>query len=148
MTTQPDEEMEPVRVGGGTSSRNTIHDRFPFYLGDDDTVLIGTRPKMAVLIDLVAGMTDDGDPMRQAAVFNEFLSEVLDEDSEAYLRSRLRDREDDLDLDHPDIEAMFKTLVGVWYGARPTGGRRGSSAPSARTGKRSTVRARSGASTP
>lgn len=139
----PEPDMEPTRIGGGASTRNKVHDLYPFQLGDDDEVLIGTRPKMAVLLDLVGGMTDDTNPVAQAATFNEFIGEVLDEPSETYLRTRLADREDDLDLDHPDIEAMFKHLVGVWYGAHPSGGRRGSSTSSARTGKRSTARARS-----
>lgn len=147
--TATDEDLQPVRIHGTGQTRDTTHDRFPFYLGDDDTVLIGTRPKMATLIDLVGLMSDETDELAQVAAYNEFLDEVLDADSVAYLRGRFRDRDDLLDLDHPEVQQMFRTLVEVWYGkpARPTGGRPGSAGSPARTGRRSTARARSQGST-
>lgn len=148
MTTDPTNappEDEPVLIVGGESTRDTTNDRFPFMLGSDDNrVLVGTRPKMATILDMVDALFNEANPVAQAKAFNELLSEVLDDESEQIVRARLRDKADDLDLDHPDLQAMFKTLLSLWYPqARPTGGRPGSSRPSARTGKRSTVRSRS-----
>lgn len=150
---QTDPVLQPVRIGGAASGRDTTLDRFPFYLGaTDETVLIGTRPPIATLLRLVSVMQDEGNVMAMAAAYNEFLDEVLDEPSAAYLRKRMEDKDDELDLDHPDLHEMFKHLVAVWYGGggpgRPTGGRGASSPPSSTTGKRSTARSRSKASTP
>lgn len=145
----PTEEVEPFRIVAAEEKRDTTNDLYPFMLPDEDTVLTGRRPKTAVLIRLVGGMLDDGNPLRQAATFDEFLDKVLDEKSVAHLRERMEDPDDVLDIDHAYVKAMFQHLVGIWYGptARPTGGRRASSASSSRTGKRSTARARSGGST-
>lgn len=143
MTAQGTEDVQALHITAPEPTRDTTQDRFPFYLGNDDTVLTGTRPKMAVLLRIVAAMGDDSDPLAQAAAFDLFLDKILDVDSVAYVRARMEDDDDDLDLDHPLIEQMFQTLVGVWYGTRPTGGRRGSAASPSRSGKRSTVRSRS-----
>lgn len=138
MTTTP--EVIPTRIGGGDSGRDTTNDRYPFQLGDDDTVLIGTRPPIALLLRLIAGMEDDTNLMAMAATYNEFLDKVLDDASAKRVRDRMEDPADELDLDHPDLKAMFTHLIEVWYQVRPTGGRRGSAASSSRTGKRSTAR--------
>lgn len=145
MSAAPDEDLQPLHITAPAPTRDTTQDRFPFYLGDDDTVLTGTRPKQAVLLRIVGAMGDDSDPMAQAAAFDQFLDKVLDGDSVAHLRGRMEDDDDDLDLDHPLVVQMFETLIGVWYGprARPTGGRRGSSVPPSRSGTRSTARSRS-----
>lgn len=138
-------EDEPVLIVGGDPTRDTSNDRFPFRLGaTDDKILTATRPKMATILDMVDSLFNEANPVAQASAFNDLLSEVLDDASEKHVRARLRSKDDDLDLDHPDLQAMFKTLLAMWYPqARPTGGRPGSSRPSARTGKRSTARSRS-----
>lgn len=145
MSAAPDEDLQPLQITAAEKPRDTTHDRFPFQLGDDDTVLIGTRPKMALLLRVVGALSDDTKPAEQAMAFDQFLDRVLDTESVTYLRTRMEDPKDDLDLDHPLVEQMFRTLIEVWYGAsaRPTGGRRGSSAPPSRSGKRSTARSRS-----
>lgn len=143
-----DTQDQPVRIVTGQKTRDTTNDRFVFQLGDDDTVLVALRPPLAVMLTMIESLTDETNVLAQAASFNRLITEVFPDESEAYLRGRLEDRDDELDLDHPLFVEMFQTFVAIWYpGAGPTGGRRGSSASSARTGKRSTARSRSGAST-
>lgn len=132
----------PVRFNSGKAKRDTAHDVVPFYLGDDDTVLTALRPKTAILIDLAAVLIDDSDEIRQITGLGNLLAEILDDDSYAHLAARLRDRDDALDLDDPDLIEALRYLVGLWYG-RPIGKRAGSSSQPAPTGKRSTVRRRS-----
>lgn len=133
---------EAVQIIGGEPTRDTSNDRFPFRLGaTDDTILIGTRPKMAIVLDMVDALYDESNQIEQAKALLGLLDEVLDEASCAHVRKRFKDKDDDLDLDHPDFLQMFQVLLGIWYPqARPTGGPRASSARSARTGKRSTAR--------
>ena len=147
MTAEPTEDLQPLHITATDPDRDTSQDRFPFYLGDDNTVLIGTRPKMAVLLRLVAAMGDDADPFAQASAFDLFLDKVLDAESVKHIRARMEDDDDELDLDHPLISQLFQTLVGVWYGTRPTGGRRGSAASPSQSGRRSTARSQSRART-
>lgn len=132
-------ETEVAQLPGADTDRDTSQDRPPFRLGDDDTVLIGKRPKLAVLLKLMNVMNNDADPMAQAAGLDQFIDRVLTDESAAYLRSRLEDEDDDLDLDSPGFSMMFQYLVGLWY-AGPTGSPAGSPRSRTRTGQRSTGR--------
>lgn len=142
MTQAEYDEADVLQFAGGDDDRDTTNDRVPFRLGEHPDVLIGSRPKMAVLLDVMAALNDDSDEAAQALAFSELLEEVLEPDSVEAIRGRLRDRNDTLDLDSPGIQQMFKTLVGLWYEG-PTGKGRGSRPSPARTGRRSTARARS-----
>lgn len=143
MTAQPTfDPIDVIQLPGADTDRDTTHDVVPFQLGDNPQVLVGKRPKLAILLDLVSLLMDDTKPMAQAAGLREFIDVVLDDESAKHLHARLSDPKDDLDLDSPGFTMMFQTLVGLWYQG-PTGGPRGSSRSPARTGKRSTVRKRS-----
>lgn len=146
------EEADVLQFAGGTEGRDKTNDRVLFRLAAADAdgevieapfVYTAVRPKMAILLRLAAAMDDDASPMKQAAAFDDLLPRILDEKSFAELDRRLCDPEDDMDLDSPGIQNMFETLVGLWYGGRPTVGRPASRGSSARTGRRSTVRSRS-----
>lgn len=140
------EEAEVLQFGGADTSRDKTNDHVRFYLGDegeDPTIYQARRPKMAVLLTMANALMDDGDPIKQAAAFDGLMAKILEPESEAALRARLEDPDDDLDLDSPNIETMFRTLVGLWYG-RPTGKPAGSPRSPSRTGRRSTARRRSG----
>lgn len=147
MTVQPAYDASDVlQLPGGDTDRDTTHDVVPFQLGENPHVLVAHRPKLALLLDLVGVMTEDTNPVAQAASLQQFIDVVLEKESAAHLHKRLRDPADDLDLDSPGFTMMFQTLVGLWYQG-PTGGRSASSRSPARTGKRSTVRKRSQATT-
>ena len=137
------DESDVLQFAGADDKRDKTSDQQPFRLAGDDTVYVGQRPKMAVLLNLAKAMADDTDPMAQAAGFDSLLEKVLTEESAAGIRARLEDETDDLDLDSPGIVNMFQTLLGLWYG-RPTTRPRASQRPSSRTTKRSTGRSRSG----
>jgi len=136
------EEPEVLQLAGATEGRDKTNDLVPFRLGDDDTVYTARRPKMAVLLRVAATLDDDTNPLAQAASFEALLGKILTPDSAAAIRERLEDDDDDLDLDSPGIENLFQTMLGLWYGG-PTTKRRGSAGSQSRTGRRSTVRARS-----
>lgn len=144
------EEPEVLQLAGATEDRDTSNDLIGFVLGDAPEVYTGKRPKMAVLLKVASALDDDTNPMAQAAAFDQMIEKILTPESSEVLRARLLDDDDDLDLDSPGIQQMFKTLVGLWYGG-PIGGRStgrpGSRGSQQRTGRRSTVRARSGGST-
>jgi hypothetical protein len=134
------EPIDPAPVRFDAPAReNRDGDVIPFYLGEDDTVLIARRPKMAALMNLAKGLESDND-LEKVRVFDEFLDTVLEPESAEYLRDRFDDPEDDLDLDALDKPLQY--LVGRWY-KRPTGSRPASQRSPRRTGKASTVRARS-----
>lgn len=136
------DEADVLQFAGADDKRDKTSDRQPFRLAGDDTVYVGQRPKMAVLLNLAKAMADDTDQMAQAAAFDTMLEKVLDPESAAAMRDRLNDEDDDLDLDSPGIVNMFQTLLGLWYG-RPTTRPAASRRPSSRTTKRSTGRSRS-----
>lgn len=140
------DEADVLQFAGADEDRDKTNDQVPFRLAGDDTVYVGHRPKMAVLLEVLEALSDEADQMAQALAFNRLMDKVLTPDSVTALRDRFADEDDELDLDSPGIEQMFKTLVGLWYGG-PTGKAPASRRSPARTGKRSTVRARSGAST-
>lgn len=143
---QVQEEADVLQFGGAETDRDKSNDHVAFMLGDDDedpNVYHAQRPKMAVLLQIAAVLDDDTNPMAQAGAFDGLLDEILDTESVELIRARLRDKDDDLDLDSPGIVNMFQTLVGLWYG-RPTGKPRASRGSSSRTAKASTVRRRSG----
>lgn len=149
MTTAQDpgyDEDDVLQFAGAEENRDKSNDHQPFRLAGDDTVYHARRPKSAILLKLMAALGDDNDGMAQVMAFDNLLGKILQPDSEKALRDRLEDEADDLDLDSPGIEQMFKALVGLWYGG-PTGRPPASRRSPSRTGKRSTVRARSGAST-
>ena len=112
----------------------------PFRLDDDEKVLVAVRPKMAILVRVLAALGDDSNPMKQAIELERLLDKVVDEDSATYLRERFLDPEDDLDL--PVLGPVIETLVGKWYGG-PTGKRPGSPGSRSRSGPSSTGRRRS-----
>lgn len=137
-------DADPVRITATTNQRrDTTNDRIPLSLGDSDEVYLAVRPKAMVLLRIAQVLVDDTqDEMAQMAAFNHLLEKVLDADSHAALIARLEDEADPLDIDSPEVEEMFKFLVGLWYG-RPTGSLAGRQRSSKATGKRSTVRSRS-----
>ena len=139
---EPEEDATVLQFAGAETDRDKTNDHVPFQLGDDPTIYHGKRPKMAVLLKVAAVLDDDTDPLKQATSFNDLIEKVLEPESAEALHERLLDEDDDLDLDSPGIENMFQTLVGLWYG-RPTGKRPALRGSQPRTGRRSTVRARS-----
>ena len=145
-TTTEYDEAQVLHLPGADPDRDTTNDRVPFRLGDNDTILVGKRPKLAVLLKLASVLTDDSNELAQAGALDGFIDKVLTEDSAAHLRARLEDEDDDLDLDSPGFVMMFQTLVGLWYGG-PTGGRGASPRSRSATGKRSTGRRPSKGST-
>lgn len=125
----------------------------PFQLDGDDRVLIGTRPKTAVMIRLVTTMADDSNPMQQVQGLNHLLRYIVDADTLAYLYGRLEDLDDTFDFlpdsEHPEMPSLMnvlKTLLGVWYGGK-SGKQPGSAASPRRTGTSSTAKRPSRAST-
>lgn len=141
--TTTDDEQTVLQLAGANEDRDKTNDRVPFQLGDDDTVYHGKRPKMAVLLKVAAALDDESSPFAQAQAFDRLIDKVLEPESVEALRERLENEDDELDLDSPGIENMFQTLMGLWYGG-PTGKRPASRGSRPRTGRRSTVRARSG----
>lgn len=142
MTTETEEPVV-LQFAGAETDRDTTNDHVPFQLADDDTTTYhARRPKMAILLKVATALNDDSDPIKQAGSFHDLIGRVLEPESAEALHARLEDEDDDLDLDSPGIENMFKTLVGLWYGG-PTGKPRASRSSPSRTGRRSTVRARS-----
>lgn len=147
MTTAPDTTAElgydPADVHvlpAGGDERDRSNDRPPFMLGEgSDVVLVGKRPKLSVLLKLMAVMSNDADPLGQAAGLESFISKVLMPDSAEHVHGRLDDEDDDLDLDSPELILMFEYLVGLWYGG-PTRSGAASRRSSSRTGQRSTGR--------
>lgn len=131
-----------LQFAGAETDRDTSNDHVQFHLGDDPTIYHAKRPKMAVLLKAAAVLDDDTNPLAQATSFNDLIAKVLEPESAEAVHARLQDEDDDLDLDSPGIKNMFQTLVGLWYG-RPTGKRPALRGSQARTGRRSTVRARS-----
>lgn len=113
--------------------------RKPFTIDSDPTILWATRPKQAILLKLARGLVGDNESA-QVEVFDLFLDEVLDPESAEYLRGRLEDKDDKLDIPH--LMVPLQALVGLWYG-RPTKSQAASRPSPRRTGKGSTVRARS-----
>lgn len=112
-----------LAIPGAPTPRDRTNDVLALRLGDHPEVLTAHRPPLAVLLDLITAM-DSGDTMAQAAAFNTLLDEVLAEESVAHVRARFADRDDDLDLDSPEVENLFKVLVGLWYEGptrRPSG---------------------------
>lgn len=141
-TAPPEEEATVLQFAGAETDRDTTNDHVPFQLGEDPEVYHAKRPKMAVLLQVATALDDDTNPFAQATAFNDLIDKVLEPASADAIRARLEDEDDDLDLDSPGIENMFQTLVGLWYGT-PTGKRPASRGSRPRTGRRSTVRARS-----
>lgn len=113
--------------------------RIPFVLAGDDTPLMGTRPKMAVLVRVMAALGDETNPLRQAVSLERLLDKIVDEPSAVHLRKRFLDDDDHLDLDA--LGPIVQTLVGKWYGG-PTGKPSGSQAARKRSGTSSTGRRR------
>lgn len=138
MTETPEETgPAPLQINSGADDRDTSDDRIPFRLDDDPTILTATRPKMAVLVRILATLGDDSNPLRQAVELEGLLDYVVDKESATHLRGRFLDPDDAVDL--LALGPIIQTLAGRWYGG-PTGGRAGSRTSPPRTGKRSTVR--------
>lgn len=112
----------------------------PFRLDDDEKVLTAVRPKMAILVHVLAALGDDANPLRQAVELERLLDKVVDKESAAHMRERFLDPEDSLDL--MILGPVIETLVGKWYGG-PTGKRPASPGSRMRSGTSSTGRRRS-----
>lgn len=131
------EQIENVlRIEDPNRDRDTSGDRVPFQIDDDPTVLWAVRPKKSVLMNL-AKSADTKDESALVFLIDLYLDDVLDPESAEYVKARLDDREDVLDLDF--IGPLNQALVGRWYG-RPTTSQRGSASSPRRTGRASTVR--------
>lgn len=127
-----------VDTSGNAPDPDTL--TIPFTLDTNPHVLIGTRPKMAILMRIVTTLADDSNEMAQLASLYRLLEKVLDADSLVHLNSRFDDEADDLDL--PAIGPILQMLVGRWYGG-PTGKPSPSANSRRRTTSGSTARKRS-----
>lgn len=82
-------------------------DVITFDLGDDEHVYSFVPPKQA---DMVLPMLDaDGDDLLAAKAAFSWLDDGMSEEDRAYLTARLKDKEDDLDID--TIEEVVTSLV-------------------------------------
>lgn len=132
--------VAPIVVDTSGNEPDPATLRIEFTLDDDPTILVGVRPKMAVLMQIVTRLADDSNQMAQLAALYTLLKKVLDEDSHAHLDARFSDEDDDLDL--PVVGPILQMLVGRWYGG-PTGKPSPSANSRRRTSSGSTVRKRS-----
>lgn len=145
MTTAP---AAPLLIDT-TEERDTTNDLIPFQLqakgadGELTThpdVLTGQRPKMAIMLQVLAALGDEANPMRQALALDGLLDKVLTDESVTMVRKRLQDPKDDLDV--LAMVPILKALVGRWYGG-PTGKPSTSPRSQRGSGRRTTARARS-----
>lgn len=151
MTTDQITDDAVLRVGG-EPSRDKSGDLRQFIVVDADDndlteVLTARRPKMGVLLDLAAKVEQadaSEDIGAMVAAVDLFLDSVMVPESAAIVRAQLSNPDDDLDIEH--LGKPMQALVGLWY-RRPTGRQAGSPSSRSGTGKRSTARSRSGAST-
>lgn len=112
-----------------------------FTLADDPEVLLTAyKPKAAILLPIASLLNNaKHDELAEAQAIDMFLDMVLAAESRDYIKGRLNDPEDDLDVD--DLTPIIEWLQGQWS-ERPTGSRAGSSPRSRTNGKRSTDHAR------
>lgn len=130
----------PITIDAGQAPETDDPTRLiPFVIAGDDTPLLGVRPKMAVLLRVMAALGDDKNPLRQAVTLERLLDKIVDEASAEHLRARFYDDDDHLDLDA--LGPIVQALVGKWYGG-PTGKPSGSAPARKRSGTSSTGRRR------
>lgn len=111
----------------------------PVEFSVDGQMCFAYRPsggQVAVLMATTGRHTSENE---QIAGFLNFFVSVLDEDSHAYLVSRLLDRTDPFDLDQ--VQAISSYLMEEWSG-RPTKSSSGSTGSRRSTGRSSTVKQR------
>lgn len=114
----------------------------PFRIGDDPRILYSRRPKYAIIMRLLR-ITESKDPTVQYTLVDEFLEAALDTGSRDYLRDRFEDPDDE--WDYEVLIPVIEQLGGRWFPGVPPGRSGGSGRTQNRSGRRSTVRARSGA---
>lgn len=108
----------------------------------DGVTLTAIRPKTYTMVEMVnAG---EGDTITQVKAIVEFMNETLDVRSRQVIQDRLKDPEDAFDLEHLAPIAQF---LMERFGKRPTSRSKASAVRPEKTGRPSTARARSGAST-
>jgi hypothetical protein len=150
MTTDTTTAAPAPLVIDTTDDRDRSGDLIPFQLQakDPDTgdmvthpdVLTARRPKMAIMLELLAALGDETNEIRQALALDGLLDKVLVPDDVPLLRARLKDPDDDLDV--LGLVPILTTLVGRWYGG-PTTKPSGSPRTQRSSGRRSTASKRS-----
>jgi hypothetical protein len=110
----------------------------------DGTLLTARRPKTATFLAL-AEFSDGGNGWDQMHAVRTFMEESLEPESRTHVQDRLADPDDEFDLE--DIVPIVNWMV-TEFSTRPTSRPSGSPPPRKRTGKASTARSRSKASTP
>ena len=98
------------------ADHDPAHDLIPFQLQDKDgtldpVVCTATRPKMAVLLRVMAAMgIAETNPMQAAVQMENLLDRIVDADSAAHLRGRMLDSDDYLG---------FEFTLGVLLESKP-----------------------------
>lgn len=146
MSTAPDETPDVpdglIRIDSQAPAPD-LGERIPFTLpGDDDTILWAVKPKIIIVMWL-ASLT--AAPVVSQEEYQEFTRSCLEPEANNLIWNRLGTPADELDL--PALDALMKVLTERWT-ARPTGGQPASARLPRTTGKRSTERSRTKASTP
>lgn len=137
-TETPDPQPAPVVIGAAEVDHT--NDLVPFLAtADDEVTCTATKPKMAILLKVLAALGDEN-PLTQALALDQLLGYVVDEPSAVHLRTRFEDPKDDLDILF--LGDLMQTMVGRWFGD-PTGAVSGSRRSQKRTGGSSTARRRS-----
>lgn len=105
-------------------------------------------PKLAVLADLshIATLTPEEVTGAHALELTAFVEDCLTDESRDRIQERFRDPADKMDL--ADLLPVIDWLIELTTGGKAPTSSNGSSPSRARTGKRSTARPRSKASTP
>lgn len=128
-----------------TTEKKTSDDRPVETFELDGTTLSARKPKTFAYLGLIAANDGEGAAAAQGALT--FMEESLIPESREHLLKRLKDPDDDFDID--DLVEILNWVVDVFTeDERPTGRSSGSSGPRKRTGSPSTARSRSKASTP
>lgn len=111
----------------------------------DGATLTARKPKTYAYLGLVDANEGDGTAAAQGALA--FMNDSLVAESREHLAKRLKDPDDDFDVEQ--LVEILNWIVDVFTEEeRPTGRSSGSSGPRKRTGSPSTARSRSKALTP
>lgn len=100
-----------------SEANDDLDEKLPFKMEGDDTQLYAYRPTEGQLILLMGTMADDSDGAQSAATVLEVFWSLLDDDTAANLRRRLRDRRDTFGI--ADILNIIEWIVEETT-ARPT----------------------------
>lgn len=133
---EPEAEVLHFDAPAQTDDRPTI----PFRLGDDPQILYSRRPKYAIIMRL-SKLADSKDPAVRFSMVDEFMVAALDKDSREYLQERFEDPDDE--WDYEVLTPVIEQLGARWFPKVPPGRSGGSGRTQNRSGRRSTVRARS-----